>query len=384
MDNLDDAPQKIGLVLSGGGIRAVLFHAGVLRWMAENSLIENVEHISSVSGGSLFVGLVYHFSNYKWPSSDQYLNSVLPQLKFLMVKKSLQKDSMKRLISKLKNWKFCLSRANIVSQSIERLWEVNATMGCLPQKPIWSINGTTAEDGRRFRIKGTQIGNYEIGYAEAPDLQLASAMAVSIAFPGAIGPLVINTNNYNWFKRNTWDTSEPPKPVIPKFKKLHLYDGGIYDNLGIEPFFDGGRQNIKAIDPAINNIILSDAGAPFTHEKIPSTINPSRFKRISNIAQDQIRSLRVRSFVNFIQNNPEKGMYLQIGSDPLKKIKQFKPQIFEEAQKQFSWLDNHSVNKAALHKTHLDKVDESDFSLLDRHGYETALWNNLAFGNTYT
>ena len=54
--------KDIALVLSGGGIRAMAFHLGVLRRMAEQGLLERVSHLSSVSGGSLIVGLVLLFS----------------------------------------------------------------------------------------------------------------------------------------------------------------------------------------------------------------------------------------------------------------------------------------------------------------------------------
>lgn len=40
---------KIGVALSGGGIRATIFHLGLFKWLAENELMENIKHISSVS-----------------------------------------------------------------------------------------------------------------------------------------------------------------------------------------------------------------------------------------------------------------------------------------------------------------------------------------------
>lgn len=52
------ARDKLGLALSGGGFRASLFHAGVLRRMAELDLLRYVEVLSTVSGGSI-VGALY-------------------------------------------------------------------------------------------------------------------------------------------------------------------------------------------------------------------------------------------------------------------------------------------------------------------------------------
>ena len=50
--------RNIGLALSGGGVRAAAFHAGVLRRLAELRALERLRHVSSVSGGSLLVGLL--------------------------------------------------------------------------------------------------------------------------------------------------------------------------------------------------------------------------------------------------------------------------------------------------------------------------------------
>jgi NTE family protein len=68
-------------------------------------------------------------------------------------------------------------------------------------------------------------------------------MAVSAAYPGVVGPLVIQTGNYQWRKREAWDLPKEAEQLsAPRFEKLHLYDGGIYDNLGTEPLFDNGKQ----------------------------------------------------------------------------------------------------------------------------------------------
>lgn len=48
----------MGLALAGGGFRASLFHLGVLRRLAELDLLRRIEHLSTVSGGSI-VGALY-------------------------------------------------------------------------------------------------------------------------------------------------------------------------------------------------------------------------------------------------------------------------------------------------------------------------------------
>ncbi len=53
------SPEKIGLALSGGGLRASFFHIGILAQMAEQGLLQSIEVISCVSGGSIIGALYY-------------------------------------------------------------------------------------------------------------------------------------------------------------------------------------------------------------------------------------------------------------------------------------------------------------------------------------
>jgi NTE family protein len=52
------ASHRIGLALSGGGIRAAVFHLGVLRRLAFERLLESVSVVSTVSGGSLVAAAI--------------------------------------------------------------------------------------------------------------------------------------------------------------------------------------------------------------------------------------------------------------------------------------------------------------------------------------
>ena len=45
--------KKIGLALSGGGYRAAAYHIGALRALHKLGILDNVDVISSVSGGSI-------------------------------------------------------------------------------------------------------------------------------------------------------------------------------------------------------------------------------------------------------------------------------------------------------------------------------------------
>jgi NTE family protein len=304
------AEPPIALALSGGGIRAMAFHLGVLKRMAERGLLERVARLSTVSGGSLLVGLVYRSCDFQWPTSQQFLNKTYPWVGEQLCSRSLQAGAVLQLLRPW-NWRFCLSRANLLALELRANWGLDVPLSAIGLSPEWSINGTTAENGKRFRFKGAEIGDWELGYAQAPNFPLGSALAVSAAFPIGFGPLALRADAYIWKKR-AWDAPKGSEQVVNVgTKRLHLYDGGLYDNLGAEPFFDPGKQQPKN---AGDYIIVSDAGAPLPIGLRSGPLNPFRIKRMMDIMSEQSRSLRIRAFANYLQTNPGIGAQLLIGT----------------------------------------------------------------------
>jgi NTE family protein len=362
-------PKAIELALSGGGVRAMAFHCGLLQFLGEQNALERIEHISSVSGGSLLVGLVFHKSAMRWPSSAEYLDSCLPSIREELTRNSLQLAAVRQLLLPW-NWCHVFSRANLVAHAIRSLWGIGSRLSDLPAMPLWSINGTTAETGRRFRFKSGACGDYELGYTDASAFSIADVLAVSAAFPGAIGPLSVESSRYKWRKRTRWNDpiSEEREVTLP-FKTLHLYDGGLYDNLGMEPLFDIGRQVAK-VDGT--TIIVSDAGAPLIPGFAFGVLNPFRMKRWLALTRSQQRALRIRSFVNALQKGLP-GAYLQMGARATNILAKV------SAPRDARWLGNEEAAAAAAVPTSLEKLTPATFNLLARHGYETAYANNLAY-----
>jgi len=372
------AGRQVGLALSGGGTRAMAFHAGVLRYLAEAGMLACINHISSVSGGSLLTGLIFKLSDWRWPAGEDYTARVFPEIRRLMTETDLGAYALRHLMSP-RNWRYLLSRANMVAEAIESLWSIEARLVDLPATPVWSVNATTSETGRRFRFKETGVGDYELGYAAAAEFKVADAMAVSAAFPGVIGPFVIETSRYEWRKRETWNLPKDEEQVRePPFERLHLYDGGIYDNLGTEPLFDSGKQCQK---DGADFIMVTDAGAPLGRIA-PGWFRPFRLKRVADIMGDQTRALRVRSFVNFLQQHPKDGAYIQIGAVAEEKLRTYSRHNAAAAEALLcdSWIGAADVARAAGCQTTLRRMSQADFDLLTRHGYETAKWNLTLFG----
>src|SRR5260221_1142868 len=155
------ADRQIGLALSGGGTRAMAFHAGVLRYLAEAGIFPNRTHISSVSGGSLLTGLVFKLGDWHWPAGNEYSARIFPEIRRTMIETDLGGYALSRLLLPA-NWPYLLSRANMVGRAIERLWGVDARLVDLPPRPVWSVKATTSETGMRFRFNETWTADDEL------------------------------------------------------------------------------------------------------------------------------------------------------------------------------------------------------------------------------
>ena len=343
--------KNIALALSGGGIRAMVFHLGVLKYLSEQNKLEEISHISTVSGGSLIVGLLLKENQMQWPTSSQYIASILPSLRKKLCTRSLMGGMFRQLLNP-QNWYFLLSRANLLAGALRDEWGVTDKLIDLPTYPEWSINGTTAETGKRFRFKQKDFGDYLLGYASSKNFPLANALAVSAAFPGGIGPLVVQAESYEWKKRQWHEPIERASIVNPLYRRFHLYDGGVYDNLGLEPFFDAGKGNLKETLPPGTKLILSDAGAPLAQKFSSFKANPWRLKRVTDIMSDQSRSLRIRTFVNYIKEDSNKGTLIYIAD----KVTNEPTCISAEFASNFS--------------TTLRQLTYTEFDKIFNHGYE--------------
>jgi NTE family protein len=368
--------RNIGLALSGGGVRAAAFHAGVLRRLAELGALERIRHVSSVSGGSLLVGLMLRSTDYQWPTSREYLEESFPYIRRTLTTVSLIGHAWRALLLRPRNWRHVLSRANVVAASIAECWDIRACLGDLPQTPIWSINGTTGENGRRFSFRGMRAGDGAIGYADAKRYALADAMAISAAYPVGIGPLRFAAAQYTWQRR---ERDGPGNAAIGMpFRSLHLYDGGLYDNLGLEPLWNMGSRRIRRSAGGIDCIVVSDATALLEAQKVPGPFSLRRAGRLMDIVSAQTRALRVRAFVNALRSGETSGLYLPIravaGDTGTHPESPPADDLWDDGTDWSVPLTPAQVTAVAGFRTTLARMHPVSFDLIARHGYETLQW----------
>ena len=375
--------MKIGLALSGGGFRATVMHLGVLARLAEQDRLEEVSFLSTVSGGSLCAGLVYSISGFSFPSSSQLINKVIPKAREVLTTHDLQLGLLRRALKS--PLRILETRADDVSALLREYWGVTASLRDLPSSPRWMINATCYETGKNWRFERFRMGDYAFGYTYDTDIPLNDALAASAGFPGLIGPLVLDTRTRSWFRygdasEGVKDLAHPDvqmrwetKAVTPAYPKLHLWDGGVYDNLGLEglhDFISGWREDVDFL-------IVSDASGRSKPEKYRA--GPRALKRIiTGVMMDQIRSLRSRAVVERLVNHGDPGAFLQIGNTC--------EEVLRGAGRQDEipslcphCLSDEAATLAANMGTVIRRVSSEEYERLFRHGYELADYTLYAY-----
>jgi NTE family protein len=376
--------MKIALALSGGGFRATVFHFGVLARLARQNRLEDVNFLSTVSGGSLGTGLVFALNNFQWPTSEQYLNQVLPEAKRLLTTKDLQRSIIARALTSI--WNIFDTRADDLSRLMQENWGVTAKLSELPREPRWIINATCYESGKNWRFERFQMGDYLFGYTRDTDIPLSDAMAASGGFPGAIGPLKIDASKYSWFKYSERSGSSvvmnpevqvqwKTEPVQPLFPEAHLWDGGVYDNHGLE----GLHNFVTGWRDKVDFLIVSDASGVAKPEKYARGVK-ALLRMATGIMKEQIRSLRARAVVErmILYKGQDDGVYLQTGNTCSRvlfaagkkdKIPEFCP----------GCLSDEEAVKVAEMPTVIRKLTHEEYDRLFRHGYEVADYTLYAY-----
>lgn len=352
--------MKIALALSGGGVRASVFHCGVLERLALDGFLERTTFVSTVSGGSLVAGLIVCRNSHRWPTSEQYLNSVLPEVAECLTTATLQWSYAWRSLAL--PWRLTQGRAHILAKQLEAQWGITGSLQRLPPEPRWVINATCYETGKNWRFSQPRMGDYLTYYVLDPDVSISDAIAASSAVPGLIGPLVIRSSRFQWHRYEGRELV----PTSTRLKRYELWDGGVYDNLGVEPLFKSGGGFREGFDL----LLVSDASATLSVDPrtVKRTINPGRrILRLVKVATDQIRGLRARAVITQFLRVKNSGAYFRIGNTV--------EQIYSEAglsAPDGDYLSADDVEQEATFPATLRRLKLSEFARLRRHGFEVA------------
>lgn len=271
--------KKIGLALSGGGYRAAAYHIGTLRALHKLGILEKIDVISSISGGSITAAYyALHKDNFKefetslvsklqtgvlWGTIICLLLELLgmigvPIWLLTLIMKALcicacWKVALSLILALISLTLIVVLLHKIVPTSslIEKLYRCkffgNKTLANLPDKPVLAINATEVECNQHFTFSKLKVAG---GYKYPKDYFRKDEMPISLA--------VMASSAYPMFS----PVKVPCKYLTDKRTKSPiLVDGGIYDNHGTHKL--GEERSAYHAD----YIIVSDASNTFMNRK---------------------------------------------------------------------------------------------------------------------
>jgi predicted acylesterase/phospholipase RssA len=227
----------LGLALSGGGFRAVLYHLGLVRFLRDAAILPRVTHISSVSGGSIFAAhLVLNWDRYNG-SPNEFDAAAAELLSFVRL------DVRNRIFRRFPlglpllalRWVLGLphrklTRTGLLEHKYEKYLFGDTSLFELPQRPELHVLATNLNEGclcsfnrngllmmQRQKGNGVHVQRIEVGLATLP-----MAVAASSAFPGFFPPLEL--------------TGADVGASGGEFGRHAYTDGGVFDNLGVRLF----------------------------------------------------------------------------------------------------------------------------------------------------
>ena len=171
----------------------------------------------------------------------------------------------------------------------------DATLQDLPDDPPrFVINATNVQSGALWRFSKPYMRDYLVGKVSNPTVRLADAVAASSAFPPFLSPARLPKAKLDFDA----PTDGEPLHRSPFTTDVFLSDGGVYDNLGLETIW----KNYETL-------LVSDAGQKTAAEEEPDSDWPRHAKRILDIVDNQVRSLRKRQLIGAYEAGLRKGAY---------------------------------------------------------------------------
>ena len=297
-DNPNAPAPGIALCLSGGGYRAMLFHAGAIWRLNELGYLPKLDRISSVSGGSITAAVLGH----RWSRLGFDAHGIAPNYVKEVVTpiRALAGETIDR--AAILGGIFTPgSIGDKVAAAYRKHLFGTATLQDLPESPRFVINATNVQSGALFRFSRPYIADYHLGRIFNPRVELAIAVAASSAFPPVLSPLQVQ------FKASDWTASGHAHEDLhraPYLTDVFLTDGGVYDNLGLETAW-------KRYD----TILVSNGGGKMGAEEAPHTDWARHAIRVNEIIDNQVRSLRARQVIDSFKSGIRTGAYWGIRTD---------------------------------------------------------------------
>ena len=295
MDAGREPEEGTALCLSGGGYRAMLFHAGVLWRLNELGVLPKLKRISSVSGGSITAGVLamnWHRLNFHDDVAGNFEDEIVLPLKRLAARTIDVSSVALGLL-----WFGSIGEK--VAEAYRKYLFGDKTLQDITDEPRFVFNATNVQSGVLWRFMKPYMGDYRVGLIRDPEIKLAVAVAASSAFPPVLSPVELDLDPEDFTPGSGTDLERD------EFRtQIVLTDGGVYDNLGLETAWKRYRT-----------ILISDAGGGFEPEADPKRDWVRHSVRVLLTIDNQVRSLRKRQAVEAFIAGIRNGTYWSISAN---------------------------------------------------------------------
>jgi NTE family protein len=208
----------------------------VLRLLADVGLLSQVRYSSSVSGGSVANGVFA--CGYERLAESGFTGEAFDELVLDPFVAYVSRRSLSRGMAR-QAWRILgrRTRTDLLQAEFDRVFFRGRRLEDLPQACRFIFNAANTSSSARFGFEREVVGDYVIGEVRTAGtgLRVAQAVAASAAVPGLLAPLVLDGLTFPC-----------PRGTV------RLVDGGVYDNMGLEP-----------LDRLDNLLVVLNAGGMF-------------------------------------------------------------------------------------------------------------------------
>lgn len=348
----------VALALSGGGYRAALFHLGALRRLNELGVLTQVDTISSVSGGSILSAHIARRAG-GWPQAGTVIGDwehTIAQPFREFVKHNIRTGPLARPL-----WPWNWRHGSAGAEALAAKYREHLTSQMLSELPApperprlvfcssdltfgvnWIFDSARGSDGQ------SRVGDYKAGYrSPAPDWPVARAVAASSCFPPVFDPLP------GGVPANELSGGSYVKPDRDQLvAAVRLSDGGVYDNLGLEPVWKDHRT-----------LLVSDGGATFEPTRLAGIF--WRVDRYTSMIESQARGLRKRWLISNFLTGELDGTYWGVGTPAAR----YEKQIQGVPREYLGYSPGLVDDVISEIRTDLDAFSDAETRVLENHGY---------------
>jgi len=332
--------DTIGLCLSGGGYRAMLYHAGALKRLNDIGALPRIAEFASVSGGSITAGmLACAWPRLQFDKAGACTNLETEVITPLSSFAKITVDVPAILIGFLPG----LAAADRIAAAYDSHLFHGAGLQDLPDSPRFTFMATNLQTGSGWRFAKAYAADFRVGQIVRPRFGLAHVVAASSAFPPFLSPLRFS------FAGHAVEATEGADLHRPPFTRgAVLTDGGVYDNLGLERVWKRCRT-----------VLVSNAGRTVPEIGRPTGRWFGQAYRTVNIVLQQAENSRRRILFGMGNLGQREVAYWSIDTP-----NSHYGTVAANA------LSDEGSRRAAATPTRLARLADDEIALLLRAGYE--------------